>query len=103
MNDKPIIDSAERLDHWLKDRPARDAAIIAHRVTMRVAPMWMQTLPAAYGMVKSFDLIGPPMLHLCLLSTIVQKQDVSKSSFKVAMQAAREAIATFRCVQTKRS
>ncbi len=88
MDDLPKIDSAQSLEAWLQTRPSADAALIAHRIAMRVLPVW-------WGMKKytgwqDFDWMSNQILRLNLAMSLADKTPTE------AIEAARVAALTNR-------
>ena len=50
--DVPQIRHREHLESWLKTRSREECIAIAHRAAMRVAPLWMGTLPEPYNKMQ---------------------------------------------------
>lgn len=71
MNDLPRIDSNESLEAWLADRPPSDAAIIASRSAMRVAPFWMSGIAEQKKYLD--DLPGWRVCRLLLTAVVFAK------------------------------
>ncbi len=85
------IKDGETLERWLKDRPREDAAAIARRTALRVAPLWFRAMSEDWA--RKVELTALPILRLFLTLGVAGKMPTPKVSRAANAAAANAAAA----------
>ncbi|MBY6118565.1 hypothetical protein KUV64_05435 [Mameliella alba] len=70
------IKDRETLEAWLRERPRRDAVVIAHRAALRVLPLWGAAMGEDWA--RESGLTALPLLRCGLISAVVSVEASSR-------------------------
>ncbi|WP_167647263.1 hypothetical protein [Mameliella alba] len=70
------IKDRETLEAWLRERPRRDAVVIAHRAALRVLPIWGAAMGEDWA--RESGLTALPLLRCGLISAVVSVEASSR-------------------------